>query len=161
MLFFVFSGDQILDDLAFILGLALLAEVELGLVWVIEPGLRGNAWLALPMIGGGMGLVIWSVRTLSVAGLGTPAPAVATQKLVQSGPYRYSRNPMTLGASLFYLGLAVWAGSWLVFGLVLLIFTALLTYIYVYESRELAARFGVKYSAYRCSTPFLFPRFPA
>lgn len=145
----------------FFLGMALMAGVELGLVWLIERELRGNIWLGLPLIVAGRELVIWSVRTLYMAGLGTPAPAVATQKLVQSGPYRYSRNSMTLGASLFYLGLAVWTGSWLVCGLVLLVFATLLTYIYVHESRELEARFGVEYSEYRHSTPFLFPRFPA
>lgn len=143
----------------FFVGLALLAGVEVGLVWLIERGLRGRAGLGLPLAAVGTGLVIWSVQTLYVSGLGTPAPMVATQKLVQSGPYRYTRNPMTLGASLFYLGLAVWGGSWLVFGLVWLVFTALLTYIYVHESRELEARFGVEYLEYRRSTPFLIPRY--
>jgi protein-S-isoprenylcysteine O-methyltransferase Ste14 len=147
----------------FFLGLALMAGIELGLVWALEGGFHTDFWqiaLALPLTGGGLGLVIWSVRTLYVAGLGTPAPAVATQKLVQTGPYHYSRNPMTLGASLFYLGLAAWVGSWLVFWLVLFIFTALLTYIYIHESRELEARFGVEYRNYRSITPFLIPRFP-
>ena len=67
---------------------------------------------------------------------------------------------MTLGASLFYLGLAVWAGSWAIFGLVIIIFSLLLTYIYIHESRELAERFGVEYQEYRRKIPFLFPRIP-
>jgi protein-S-isoprenylcysteine O-methyltransferase Ste14 len=147
----------------FFLGLALMAGIELVLVWALEGGLQTDFWritLGLPLVGGGLGLVIWSVRTLYVAGLGTPAPAVATQKLVQTGPYGYSRNPMTLGASLLYLGLAIWAGSAVIFGLVLLIFTALLSYIYVHESRELEVRFGVEYRNYRRAIPFLIPRFP-
>ncbi|MCX6077912.1 MAG: isoprenylcysteine carboxylmethyltransferase family protein [Chloroflexi bacterium] len=140
-----------------------MAGIELGLVWALEGGFHTDFWriaLGFPLVGGGLGLVIWSVQTLYIAGLGTPAPAVATQKLVQTGPYRYSRNPMTLGASLFYLGLAVWAGSGVIFGLVLLIFTSLLSYIYVHESWGLEARFGVEYHNYRSATPFLIPRFP-
>ena len=147
----------------FFLGLGSMALIELGLIWAIEDRLFGKLWqlaLALPLVMAGMGLVMWSVRTLYVTGLGTPAPAVATRKMVRSGPYRYGRNPMTLGASMFYLGVAVWAGSGIVFGLVLLIFIALLSYIYVHESRELEERFGVEYLDYKNSTPFLFPRFP-
>jgi protein-S-isoprenylcysteine O-methyltransferase Ste14 len=147
----------------FFLGLALMVVVELGLVWAIERRFISDLWhlaVALPLVGCGLGWVIWTVRTLYISGKGTPAPRVATKKLVQAGPYRYSRNPMTLGASWLYLGLAVGAGSWVVFGLVLLIFTALLFFIYTHESRELEMRFGVEYLDYRRATPFLFPRFP-
>lgn len=149
--------------LVFFMGLALMLMLELGLIWLIEGRLLGGGWnmaAAVPLAAGGLGLVIWSVHTLYSVGLGTPAPRVATQKLVWSGPYRFSRNPMTLGAGGFYLGLAVGAGSWLVFGLVWLIFTGLLTFIYRHESRELEMRFGVEYLEYRRATPFLFPRFP-
>ena len=140
-----------------------MAGIELGLVWALEGGFHTDFWriaLGFPLVGGGLGLVIWSVQTLYIAGLGTPAPAVATQKLVQTGPYRYSRNPMTLGAGLFYLGLAALAGSWIVFLLVLLVFISLLTFIYIHETKELAERFGVEYLEYRKEVPFLFPRIP-
>jgi protein-S-isoprenylcysteine O-methyltransferase Ste14 len=148
---------------AFFLGLALMAVLEMSLIWFFERTLSGGWWqsiLALPMILVGAALVIWSVRTLYVLGNGTPAPMVATQQLVRAGPYRYSRNPMTLGAGLFYLGVAAWADSWIVFVLVLFIFISLLTFIYVHETKELAERFGVEYLQYRKETPFLFPRIP-
>ncbi len=147
----------------FFIGLGLMTMIELGLVWAVE-GAFSSSWprtlLGLGMAGAGMALVVWSVRTLYAMGKGTPAPMVPTQYLVQAGPYRWSRNPMTLGASLFYLGLAVWAGSWAIFGLVIIIFSLLLTYIYIHESRELAERFGVEYQEYRRKIPFLFPRIP-
>jgi protein-S-isoprenylcysteine O-methyltransferase Ste14 len=147
----------------FFLGLALMATLELGLIWFFERTLFGGGWqsiLALIMIMVGAALVIWSVQTLSAQGQGTPAPMAATQRLVRAGPYRYSRNPMTLGAGLFYLGLAALAGSWIVFGLVLLIFISLLTFIYIHETKQLAERFGVEYLQYRKEIPFLFPRIP-
>jgi protein-S-isoprenylcysteine O-methyltransferase Ste14 len=143
----------------FFSGLGLLAAVEAGLARLLGSRLDGLPWLAVFMLACGLILVIWSVGTLYAAGLGTPAPVVPTRKLVRSGPYRCSRNPMTLGALLIYLGLAVWAGSWGMFALVLGVFAVLLRYIYMHESEELAGRFGVEYLEYRRSTPFLFPRF--
>lgn len=147
----------------FFLGLALMAALELGLIWFFEHTISGGWWqsvLALAMILVGAVLVAWSVQTLSVLGQGTPAPMAATKRLVRARPYRYSRNPMTLGAGLFYLGLAALAGSWIVFGLVLLIFISLLAFIYTHETKELAERFGVEYLQYRKEIPFLFPRIP-
>ena len=147
----------------FFLGLALMTALELGLIRFFERTLSGGWWqslLALAVTLVGAALIIWSVQTLSALGQGTPAPMAATQRLVRAGPYRYSRNPMTLGAGLFYLGLAALAGSWIVFGLVLLIFISLLTYIYIHETKELAERFGVEYLQYRKEIPFLFPRLP-
>jgi protein-S-isoprenylcysteine O-methyltransferase Ste14 len=43
-------------------------------------------------------------------------PASATnQKLVMSGPFRFTRNPMYLGLVLVTLGIAFWAGVWPMF----------------------------------------------
>jgi len=65
---------------------------------------------------------------------------------------------MTLGAFLLYLGIAVGMGSMSVILLVLVIFTALLTFIYRHETRELTERFGGEYLEYRKKTSFLIPR---
>jgi len=86
-------------------------------------------------------------------------PKVATQKLVTNGPYAYSRNPMTLGALLVYLGIGVWMGSGVVIALTVIVFSGLLTFIYVHETRELTERFGNEYLEYRKRTPFLCPHF--
>ena len=43
-------------------------------------------------------------------------PASATnQKLVMSGPFRFTRNPMYLGLVLVTLGIAFWLGAWPMF----------------------------------------------
>lgn len=107
---------------------------------------------------GGFALVGWSVRVQYVIGLGTPAPKVATQVLLTQGPYAHSRNPMTLGALLMYLGIGVWMGSGMVILLTVIVFSALLTFIYFHETRELSERFGEEYLAYKKRTPFLLPR---
>jgi protein-S-isoprenylcysteine O-methyltransferase Ste14 len=150
----------------FFLGLLFMAVLELALIWLfhqvfglpsIDPGWLNISLGGLAMLVGGA-LVVWSVSVQYKLGRGTPAPMVPTQKLVVKGPYAYTRNPMTLGAVLFYLGIGMLFGSLPVIGLVLLIFAALLTYIYQHETRELAQRFGADYLAYKQNTPFLFPR---
>jgi protein-S-isoprenylcysteine O-methyltransferase Ste14 len=42
----------------------------------------------------------------------------------------------------------------------LLVTPALLTFVKVYEERELEIRFGVSYLEYKAKTPMLFPRKP-
>ena len=44
-------------------------------------------------------------------GRGTPAPTAPTTELVQSGLFRYSRNPMYAGALLIVLGYPLWFQS--------------------------------------------------
>ena len=108
---------------------------------------------------GGIALVIWSVLTQYRVGEGTPAPMVATQKLVTSGPYSHTRNPMTLGALFLYTGIGIWMNSGVLIILSFIIFSILLTFIYFHETRELRERFGADYLEYRKSTPFLIPKF--
>lgn len=45
-------------------------------------------------------------------GGGGPGMSVPPQRIVSSGPYRYSRNPMYLGHLIFMLGLALTFQSW-------------------------------------------------
>ena len=117
-----------------------------------------NQILAVVMIISGIVLIVWSISIQYTLGKGTPFPKVATQRLITSGPYAYTRNPMTLGALLLYLGIAIGIGSIPVILLVLIIFSALLTFIYNHETRELTERFGEEYLAYRKRTAFLIPK---
>lgn len=107
---------------------------------------------------GGLALVIWSVAVQYTLGQGTPAPAVATRHLVTQGPYACTRNPMTLGALGLYLGIGLGLGAGTVVALTAVVFSLLLTFIYVHETRELTERFGDRYRDYRRRTPFLIPR---
>ncbi|KAF0106751.1 MAG: protein-S-isoprenylcysteine O-methyltransferase-like protein [Anaerolineaceae bacterium] len=147
----------------FFLGLLSMAMLALGIGWACADWGRIrfgwlNQALGPALTVGGLALVGWSVRIQYILGKGTPAPKVATQRLVTQGPYAHSRNPMTLGALLLYLGLGVWMGSGVVMLLTVIVFSALLTFIYMHETRELSERFGEEYLAYKKRTPFLFPR---
>lgn len=148
----------------FFSGLLLMSAVAVGIGLVCGDWGRIRLGWVNPVIGpaltvGGLALVGWAVYIQYKLGKGTPAPAVATKILVTQGPYAYSRNPMTLGALVMYLGIGLWMGSGVVITLSVVVFIILLRFIYIHETRELARRFGEPYLEYRERTPFLFPRF--
>ena len=101
----------------------------------------------------------WTVKVQFSMGKGTPIPLMATQKLVIKGPYTYCRNPMTLGTTIFYTGVAIWLGSLSAFGSGLIYPAGILTYIKLIEEKELEERFGSEYLEYKKRTPFLIPDF--
>jgi len=99
----------------------------------------------------------WTVKVQFSLGKGTPIPLMATQKLIVKGPYAYCRNPMTLGTAIFYLGIAIWTGSFSAVGLGLVYPVGISIYIKLIEEGELEERFGSEYLEYKKSTPFLIP----
>jgi protein-S-isoprenylcysteine O-methyltransferase Ste14 len=117
-----------------------------------------NAIIGGLMILAGWPFALWSIYVQFTRGRGTPVPVMATQKLIVRPPYSYCRNPMALGTIVAYLGLSVIAGS---LGAALLVAVgaiALLTYIRLVEEKEMVARFGEAYLAYRRRVPFIIPR---
>jgi protein-S-isoprenylcysteine O-methyltransferase Ste14 len=106
----------------------------------------------------GFVLALWSIAEQLTRGRGTPLPVMPTQGLLTTGPFRYSRNPMTLGAVLAYLGLAVAAGTIVGAALVVVLTALLLLYLRRIEERELAERFGDAYLEYKRQVPFIIPK---
>jgi len=152
--------------------LALGGRLDRALGWpaLVYPPL--NAFLGGLMILAGWPFALWSIYVQFTLGRGTPVPVtpahapvgaaagagVATQELIVRPPCSYCRNPMALGTIVAYLGLGVFAGSPGTALLVALGAVVLLTYIKVAEEREMVARFGDEYLAYRRRVPFIIPR---
>lgn len=105
----------------------------------------------------GLALGLWSVETQVSIGRGTPVPVMPTQTLVVQGPFRFCRNPMTLGTIFLYLGISIGVGSLSAVLVTLLFAAVLLTYIKTIEEKELEIRFGSEYVRYKEKTPFLIP----
>ena len=79
---------------------------------------------------------------------GSAGMQVAPDRIVCTGPYRYTRNPMYLGHLIFLLGLAVIFWSW--FALALLAARAIWFHRRVlHDEARLARRFGAEYDDYR------------
>ena len=132
--------------------------------WLHLPSLTYMPWTlvaGLVLLIPGAILDIWTVVLFAMA-RGTPVPINPPQKLVTSGPYAFSRNPMVLGLYLIFFAVGLLTGS---FALAI-IFTPLLIivmtiYVKKVEERTLELRFGKEYVDYKRKVGMYFPRIGA
>jgi protein-S-isoprenylcysteine O-methyltransferase Ste14 len=119
--------------------------------------------LGLPFLLVGIFFVLWSNFFLVTRGEGGPADGFGvaisprSQKLVVTGPYRYTRNPMVFGALSSYLALCLLLGS---FGglAALAVFVPLaVRYLKLTEEKRLARDFGEEFEAYRRAVSMVIP----
>jgi protein-S-isoprenylcysteine O-methyltransferase Ste14 len=103
--------------------------------------------IAAAVIALGIALIV-SARVLFVRTGQSPVPWKPTPSLIGSGPYRFTRNPMYLGATTILLGLGLmmdngWVGALALPALAVVHYIAVLP-----EERYLQERFGGDYVAY-------------
>lgn len=82
----------------------------------------------------GLGMLISTIAQFATRGKGTLAPWNPPQRLVITGLYRYTRNPMISGVVFVLIGEVVVAGSWLL--LIWLLLFATVNYIYFIVAEE-------------------------
>ena len=80
-------------------------------------------------------------------------PWHSTKRIIDSGPYRFTRNPIYVGMILIYLGLVIWLGSGTGFLLLLPVLFMLHFGVVLREEVYLARKFGEEYTAYCQQTP--------
>jgi len=79
---------------------------------------------------------------------GSAGMEVPPERIITTGPYRYTRNPMYLGHLIFLAGLAILFWSW--FAVILLVLRALWFHRRVLrDEARLEKKFGEPYAAYR------------
>jgi len=101
--------------------------------------------IALWVLGGV--LAIWSLTLFRIVGT-TTVPFGDSSRLVTSGPYRVSRNPMYVSLTLIYLGEAAFLSqAWPVLLLPLALIYAERVVV-PYEESHLRQKFGGEYEAY-------------
>jgi protein-S-isoprenylcysteine O-methyltransferase Ste14 len=128
---------------AFLLGLGL--DRVLPIAATLPDGLRHGAASMLMVFG--LCFAFWAAWLFHRAGTGIPTWQAAT-RFVQRGPYAISRNPMYLGVTAAYAGLALaLASAW---ALILLapVLVVMDRLVIAREEPYLAARFGAPYEAY-------------
>jgi protein-S-isoprenylcysteine O-methyltransferase Ste14 len=114
--------------------------------------------LAIPTLTVGLWFTGWSALHFLRA-RGTPVPFNPPPRLVTSGPYRLSRNPMLTGVFLFLFGLGLTVNSVsLVLFFVPLFILANVWELNAIEEPELVKRLGDEYAEYRRRTPMFIPR---
>ena len=101
----------------------------------------------------GVAIVLHCSRLFARVGRGTPVPLEPPQRLVVTGAYRWSRNPIYVGDVTVLLGLFLHRGE-----LTLLVYAALFALtahlvIVWREEPDLRGRFGAEYDAYARRVP--------
>ena len=116
-----------------------------------------NYILCMPFISVGLALMAWSIL-YDIEANGTPIPINPPSKLITTGPFAYSRNPMHGGLFLLLFGFGIYYSSLLA----VLIFIPLYIFIDIIfikkiEEPELQKRLGNDYIEYKQRTPMLLP----
>ena len=117
------------------------------------------AYLAFPLWLLGGVILLWSFWNFLKEGRGTPAPIDPPKELVETGFYRYVRNPMYVAVLSIISGHFLWFGYWnlLIYAIVVFVgFNAFVTY---YEEPTLKRKFGAAYEDYLKKVPRWIPRF--
>ncbi len=120
----------------------------------------GNIMIGIMAIIIGGIVAIWTIVIQINLASGTPFPMLPTKKLLIVGPFKYCRNPMTLGTIVAYAGIAILIGSFSALVVVLLFAAILVGYLKLIEEKELQLRFGSEYVEYKKKTPFIIPTKP-
>jgi len=90
---------------------------------------------------------------------GTPVPFNPPPKLITTGLYRNSRNPMLLGLFIFLLGLGLLFGSLsLIFVFTPIFILINVLYLKAIEEKEMEKKFGKQYLEYKKKVPMFFPK---
>jgi protein-S-isoprenylcysteine O-methyltransferase Ste14 len=116
-----------------------------------------NLFISIPLIF--IGIILTGCSVLHFLKVkGTPVPLNPPPKLVDSGPYSYTRNPMLTGIFFFMFGIGFYIES---FSLIL-VFTPLFILVNtleleMIEEPELEKRLGEEYIEYKKKTPMFIP----
>lgn len=89
------------------------------------------------------------IFNFAVEGRGTLSPADPTKKLVISGLYRFSGNPMYLGVIIILLGETIFFQSILLLWYMIFIFLVFNLFILLIEEPRLSKDFGKEHQKYR------------
>src|SRR5262249_51640642 len=107
-----------------------------------------SGWLGTMVFALALALFAWAIVTITRAGSNIPT-SLPTTTIVDTGPYRFTRNPISLGMVLGLIGLAIAFNSlWLL--LTLVPFALVIRYgVVAREEAYLERKFGDGYRRYR------------
>lgn len=144
------AGVPFPPPLVFVLALLGAAAIEWRRPWplVATPGmLLATAGVVLTLAA--VSLAASAVRVFRQAQT-TVLPALRpTTAIVERGPYRFTRNPMYLGMTIAYLGVALIMNSTVALIMLPVVILVIDVFVIRREERYLSAKFAAPYDSYR------------
>lgn len=123
---------------------ALLIDLALQLPAVLQHRPVGYV-----LIAAGFALSFWAWLTFRRHNAEIQPSSDVHSTLVTNGPFRFSRNPMYLGAVILGLGAALLAGTWSMWLVPIVLFALQNFAIIPFEERSMERTFGEEYRAYK------------
>ena len=127
---------------AFLLGLLLGRVLPLGRPAAVPARIAGAACVAA-----GLAIAWWGERVMRRAGTNV-RPDLPSTALVTDGPFRYTRNPLYVGLTLLYTGVALLIPRTWPLLLLLPVLLVMRWGVIAREERYLEQKFGEPYRAY-------------
>jgi len=121
--------------------------LERSFAWASIVTLR-SLLLAIAIAATGIALAIWGERMFAAAGTEILPASPSNKKLVTSGPFRFTRNPMYLGLILVTLGIAFYAGTLPFFAVPVLVFFLCNKLFIPFEEAKMQRQFTDRYTDY-------------
>ena len=129
--------------------------IYLVIAWGISLTAPWRKFVDLRVVGLGIALVLlgvalafWAFGLFRREDTELQPTSETNRKLVVSGPYRLTRNPMYMGLVLVSLGIAFWVGSVPFFVVPLLVFVTT-NFVHIpFEEGKMRRQFGVGYDNY-------------
>ena len=135
----------------------LVFALGLGVAWYLNRQLTfeidgaGASWpqiaLGAALLVAGLALIVWGARTLLRANTAL-RPDRPASRLVTEGPFRFTRNPIYLGFTASYVGIAVVANAAWPIVLLPAVLIALTVTAIEHEESHLQTTFGDAFSNY-------------
>ena len=128
--------------------------VGVGLHWIHPVHFIAQGWrlsLAILFIGIGMSISLYCVRTFKRKDVDVK-PWKATSRLITTGIYRLSRNPIYLSFALVNLGIAFAADSLWIMLMTIPFIAVMDRYVIAKEERYLEHKVRAEYRAYQAQT---------
>ena len=120
-----------------------------GLSWALGWPVGLRAWplgAALAVLGAA--LALWGRLLFAREGTEIRPDSAVNSKLVISGPFAFTRNPMYLGLVALSLGIALWVGAWPMFLAPVAVF-ATANWVHIpFEEAKMRRQFGPQFEAY-------------
>ncbi|MFX0044993.1 MAG: methyltransferase family protein, partial [Candidatus Hermodarchaeota archaeon] len=131
----------------------------LSLPWILPLPLLWAVGMGIALLAVGFPIMISALRSLRAhRALGDEIYMTREEsRLITTGAYAYTRNPLYFSATILLMGWTlVFTSTFLL--IVTMLFLPLFRFAAKWEEEELAERFGEEYLSYKESVPFFFPR---